>query len=150
MALELLDGTIDPATPKRRKGKYAFFDRLQFRDRSGNTRNLGKICVAGPVADAVTKGGTGRFYLSSGGGQTGIHGIRLDDGTSAYAHYNNLELIVMIGTLAGLACLVLRLFGAAAPVTPIIIGIVLAGFWIFLRSVRLAGKRQYDSDGGTA
>lgn len=146
MALELLDGTIDPATPKRRKGKYAFFDRLQFRDRSGNTRNLGKICVAGPVADAVTKGGTGRFYLSSGGGQTGIHGIRLDDGTSAYAHYNNMEWVILFGALAGLGCLLILLAGGDPPVTPIVLGVVLGGFYIFLRSVRVAGRRQYDAD----
>jgi hypothetical protein len=150
MAVETLDGTIEPAAPRRRKGKYAFFDTLQFRDRSGIAQSLSKICAAGPVADAVTKGASGRFYLSSGGGQTGIHGVRLDDGTNAYAHYNNMEWVVLIGAIAGLAWLVIGAAGGQMMITPVIIGLVLAGFYVFLRGVRVAGKRQFEADAARA
>jgi len=146
MAMEILDGTIDPATPIRSKGRFAIFDPVNFRDRSGAARGLHKICAKGDVADVLRKGGTGRFYLSSGGGQAGIHGVRLDDGTSAYAHYNNMEWVILFGALAGLGCLLILLAGGDPPVTPIVLGVALGGFYIFLRSVRVAGRRQYDAD----
>jgi hypothetical protein len=146
MAMEILDGSIDPAEPVRSKGKYAMFDTLRFRDRSGAERSLKKVCCGGDVTAAVRKGGSGRYYLSSGGGQTGIHGVRHDDGTSAYAHYNNMEFIVLLGIAAGLAMLVIGLVGGEMMITPVVIGVLLFGVYFYLRSVRVAAKRQYDGD----
>ena len=146
MAVEILDGSIEPAEPVRKKGTYVMFDRLRFRDRNGGERELKKICCGGDVGDAVRKGGPGRFYLSSGGGQTGIHGVRMDDGTEAYAHYNNMEWIILAGIALGAGLLVARLMGMDVMITPIVIAFVLVGFYIFLRGIRVAGKRQYDED----
>lgn len=146
MATELLDGTISPAQPVRTKGKYVMFDRLSFRDRDGGERSLKNVCCAGDVADAVRKGGTGRFYLSSGGGQTGIHGVRLDDGTKAYAHYNNMEVVVLIGIAAGAAILIYGLITGEIMMLPVIIGVLLVGAYVFMRSIRVAGRKQYDAD----
>ena len=148
MALEILDGTIEPAEPVRSKGRYAMFDTLRFRGRDGSERSLAKICCGGEVTAAVRRGGAGRYYLSSGGGQTGIHGVRLDDGTRAYAHYNNMELIVLIGIAAGLILLVIGLATGDMMILPVVIGALLVVAWFFLRSIRTAGKRQYDADGG--
>ena len=91
MAVDILDGSIEPAEPARTKGKWVMFDTLRFRGRNSGERELKKICCAGDVAHAVRKGGAGRYYLSSGGGQTGIHGGRMDVGTQASAHENNME-----------------------------------------------------------
>ena len=146
MAVEILDGSIEPAEPVRKKGTYVMFDRLRFRDRTGGARELKKLCGGGDVGDAVRKGGPGRFYLSSGGGQTGIHGVRMDDGTEAYAHYNNMEWIILAGIALGAGLLVARLMGMDVMITPIVIAFVLVGFYIFLRGIRVAGKRQYDED----
>lgn len=146
MAVEILDGTIDPAEPVRSKGKYVMFDTLRFRGRDGAERSLGKVCCAGDVAQAVRKGGAGRYYVSSGGGQTGIHGVRMDDGTQAYAHYNNMELVVLIGIAAGLALLVGGILTGDIMIIPVVIGFLLVGAYVFLRSIRVAGKRQFDSD----
>jgi hypothetical protein len=146
MAVEILDGTIEPATPTSTKGKFAVFAPLRFRDRKGAQRTLDKVCTNGAVTDAVRKGGTGRFYLSSGGGQTGIHGVRLDDGTQAYAHYNNMEFIVLIGVAAGVGAFLIAIFSGEVMITPMVLGVALAGAYVFLRSIRMAGKRQYDSD----
>ena len=146
MAVEILDGSIEPAEPVRKKGTYVMFDRLRFRDRNGGERELKKICCGGDGGAAVRTGGPGRFYLSSGGGQTGIHGVRMDDGTEAYAHYNNMEWIILAGIALGAGLLVARLMGMDVMITPIVIAFVLVGFSIFLRGIRVAGKRQYDED----
>ena len=146
MAVEILDGTIEPAEPVRSKAKYGMFSTLRFRARNGAERMLSKVCTGGEITALVRKGGTGRFYLSSGGGQTGIHGVRLDDGTSAYAHYNNMELVVMIGIVAGAAILVIGIVKGDILSLPVVIGVLLLGAYVFLRGIREAGKRQYDSD----
>ena len=105
------------------------------------------MCTAGAVTDLVRKGGTGRFYLSSGGGQTGIHGVRLDNGTQAYAHYNNMEIIVLIGIAAGLGTAVIGIVtGEWFWALPSLIGVLLVGGYIFLRGVRIAGRRQFEND----
>ena len=148
MAVEILDGSIEPAQPARTKGKWVMFDTLRFRGRNSGERELKKICCAGDVADAVRKGGAGRYYLSSGGGQTGIHGVRMDDGTQAYAHYNNMEKIVLIGAIAGMFMLGVGIVTGKWMITPVVLGFLLIGAYVFLRSIRIAGQRQYDSDAG--
>ncbi len=146
MAVEILDGTVEPATPSRNKRGYVMFDSLRFRDRKGGERELKKVCCAGDVGTAVGKGGAGRFYLSSGGGQTGIHGVRMDDGTKAYAHYTNMEMITLIGIAAGLAALIFSLANGEIMWIPLLVTPFLIGVYFFLRSVRLSGKQQYDAD----
>ena len=147
MALEILDGTIAAAEPARASGGYTIFDTLRFRDRSGAERSFKTVCAAGAVTDLLRKGGTGRFYLSSGGGQTGIHGVRLDNGTQAYAHYNNVEFIVLIGITAGLGTAVIGIVtGEWIWALPSLIGVLLVGAYVFLRGIRIAGRRQYEND----
>ena len=147
MALEILDGTIDAAAPMRASGGYAIFDTLHFRDRNGAERSFKTVCTAGPVTELLRNGGTGRFYVSSGGGQTGIHGVRLDNGTQVYAHYNNMEFITLIGMAAGLGTAVIGVAtGEWLWALPSMIGVLLIGAYLFLRGVRIAGKQQYESD----
>ena len=146
MATEILDGTIEPAEPVRTKRRYLMFDTLRFRDRKGGERELKKICCGGDVGDAVRKGGSGRFYVSSGGGQTGIHGVRMDDGTKAYAHYNNMEPIILLGIAAGVIALVVGIVSGEMMLTPVVIGFLLIGAYFFLRGIRLAGRRQFEAD----
>ena len=146
MAMEILDGSIDPVQPVRAKGKFAMFKTLHFRDRNGASREIANVCTGDAVTDAIRKGGSGKFYLSSGGGQTGIHGVRLDDGTKAYAHYNNMEFIVLLGIGAGIAAFVFSTATGSMMITPLVIAVLLVAAYVFLRSVRLAGKRQYEAD----
>lgn len=146
MTVEILDGTIDAATPISTKGNFAVFAPLRFRDRNGSERILPKVCSNGAVTEILRKGGTGRFYLSSGGGQTGIHGVRLDGGKEAYAHYNNMELVVLIGIAGGIGGLIIWLVSGEMMLTPVVIGALLVGVYFFLRSIRIAGKRQFEAD----
>ena len=147
MALEILDGTIEAAAPMRTNGGFAIFDTVRFRDRKGVERSLKTICTAGEITEILRKGGTGRFYLSSGGGQTGIHGVRLDNGVQAYAHYNNMEMIVLIGIAGGMVTALIAIAsGEWFYALPSLVGVLLIGAYVFLRGVRVAGKQQYDND----
>ena len=146
MAVEILDGTIEPVEPVRSKRKYLMFDTLRFRGRDGSERQLKKICCGGEVGAAVRRGGSGRFYMSSGGGQTGIHGVRMDDGTKAYAHYNNMELVTLIGIAAGMILLVVGIVTGEMMIIPVVIGFLLIGAYFYLRGIRVAGQKQFDAD----
>ena len=147
MAVELIEGRVDAAQPRRQKGKYGYFDTLTFHDSSGAERRMAKVCAAGEVLEVLKRGGGGRFYLSSFGGQTGVHGVRMDDGTAAYSHYNNMEMIVLIGVAAGAVMAAIGLAGASGfMITPVIIGAALAVAYVFMRKSRMDGRRQYEAD----
>ena len=148
MVTEILEGTMDAGTPRRNKRGYMLFDELRFRDAAGQERRLSKICAGGDVATALTRGGEGQFYLTRWGGQSGIHGVRLKDGTQAQAHYNNMELILWIGAGAGAIMLVVWLLGLEGRmITPVIIGGILAVALVFFRKHKQSAKDDFDRDG---
>ena len=147
MAVEIIEGESVAAEPMRVKRGYALYDTLTIRDSSGKERVFKKVAAGRDVDAALRKGGKGRFYVSNFGGASGIHGVRMADGTAAYGHYNNLEMIVLLGIAAGAAMLVLGLLGIADfMITPVIIGAALLVGFFFIRHHRLEGKRQYDAD----
>jgi hypothetical protein len=151
MAVSVIDGTIEAASKHSSKRKYALFNSIDIRGRDGARHKLEKVLAAGQVAAALTQGASGRFYVNQGLGQKGIHGARLDDGRAFYDHFNNIELIFMIGALAGLFMLVILLAGASgAMITPVILGAFLAVGWFLSRKMRLEGRQQYDADAARA
>ena len=146
MAVEVVEGSVEPTEPSRTKRKYALFDRVVIRQAGGEERVLARVSAAGGVADAIRRGGAGRFFLSDFGGQNGIHGVRLNDGTNAYAHYNNIELIILIGVAAGLFFVLVGLSGADGfMITPVIVGAVMAVFYFFVRAHRVAGRTSFEN-----
>jgi hypothetical protein len=150
MTIEVIEGRVEQADQARSKGKYAIFSTVRIRQDDGTERTLSKVCAAGEVARALKPGASGRFYLTSFGGQTGIHGVRLADGVSAYSHYNNIELIMLIGIAAGIGVLVIGILSKSNVVTlPVLIGAGLVVGYVFARKARLAGRRQFD-DGASA
>lgn len=145
MAVEIVSGRIAPTEPSRVKRGYALYDRLVI-ETGGGRRELAKVSASGAVKDIIARGGSGRFYLSKHGGMLGIHGARLDDGTVAYAHFNNLELIFLIGMAAGAFMLVVWLMGMEGRmITPVIVGGLLAVGYFVIRSGRLKAKAEFDA-----
>ena len=145
MSNEIVTGTVKPVEPRREKRGYCYFDQVVIEQDGGKQRVLNKVSVGGEVAKAVRRGGKGRFYVSTYGGQTGIHGVRLDDGTEAYAHYNNVELVLLIGIAAGAFMLGVGLAGLDGfMITPVIIGAALLVLYFYVRSKRIAAKKQFD------
>ena len=146
MPNEIVSGTSKPVEPMRDKRGYCLFDQVVIDQTDGGQRVLTKASAAGDVAAAIRRGGKGRYYLSTYGGQTGIHGVRLDDGTAAYAHYNNLETIVLVGVGAGLVMLAIGLSGIGGfMITPVVIGAALLVMYFYLRSNRLSAKKHFDA-----
>jgi hypothetical protein len=151
MTFEVIQGRVEQADQSRSKGKYVMYATVRIRQDDGAERTLSKVCAAGDVAKALKPGASGRFYVTSFGGQTGIHGVRLADGASAYNHYNNIELIMLLGIAAGLSMLVIGIVSRSSVATlPVLIGAALLVGYVFARKSRLAGRRQYDEGASAA
>lgn len=145
MAVEIVRGRIAPTEPTRVKRGYAYYDRLAI-ETDGGKRELAKVSAAGAVRDIIARGGSGRFYLSKHAGMLGIHGARLDDGTTAYAHFNNFEIVFLLGMGVGLFALVMRLMGfEEMMITPIVVGGILAVAYFMVRAGRLKAKAEFDA-----
>jgi hypothetical protein len=151
MTVSVIDGSIESAISRNLKSKYPLFDSVIFRDRNGASKTVEKVSAASNVAAVLTPGASGRFYLTEALGQKGIHAVRLDDGRALHGFYNNMELILAIGALAGAFMLAVGIAGASGfMITPVILGIFLAIGWFMFRSVRLEGQRQFDADASRA
>ena len=147
MSNEIVTGTVRPVEPRRSKRGYCMFDTVVIEEASGKQRVIKKACAGGEVAAAIRRGGTGKFYISSYGGQTGINGVRLDDGTKAYAHYNNIEIMLIVGIVIGLFFIVVGLAGIEGfMITPVVIGAVFVVMYFYMRSNRLSAQRLFDED----
>jgi hypothetical protein len=147
MSNEVVTGTVRAVEPRRSKRGYCMFDQVVIEEAGDKQRVIKKACAAGDVAAAIRRGGTGKFYVSSYGGQTGINGVRLDDGTKAYAHYNNVEVMLIIGIVIGALFAVVGVAGIEGfMITPVVIGVVFVGMYFYMRSNRLAAQKLYDED----
>jgi len=147
MATEVIEGSIAPSEPVRSKRGYCVFDPLVITDKSGKARELKKVSAGGAVAEAIRRGAKGKFYLGRNGGMPGIHGIRLDGGTSLYSRYNNLETMLMLGVAAGLFMLVIGLLDIDGfMITPVVIGAALLVFLLIVRSGRIADQKAFEQD----
>ena len=148
MSTEIITGRIAPTEPIREKRGYCLFDPLVITGTDGKARELRKVSAGGEVANIIRRGGEGRFYLGKNAGMAGIHGVRLNDGTAAYSKYHNMELIFIIGAVAGLAMLGIRMIDPAGfMITPVIIGAVLLVGLFIIRSGRTADRQAYERDG---
>lgn len=147
MANEIVTGKVQPVEPRRSRRGYCMFDKVVIEEASGQQRVINKACAAGEVAAAIRRGGKGKFYVSSYGGQTGINGVRLDDGTKAYAHYNNIETMLIVGMVIGALFLVIGLAGIEGfMITPVVIGAIFVVMYLYMRSNRLSAQKLYEDD----
>lgn len=147
MSNEIVTGTVRPVEPRRNKRGYCMFDQVVIEELGGKERVINKACAGGEVATAIRRGGTGKFYVSSYGGQTGINGVRLADGTKAYAHYNNVEVMLIVGIVIGAFFVVVGLAGIDGfMITPVVIGVAFLGMYLYMRSNRLSAQKLYDED----
>lgn len=147
MAIEVVEGVLEPAEPSGGKRKYARYDSVKILEASGRTRSLGKVAAGGQVIEQIRRGGQGRWFVASSGGATAIVGVRRADGTSVYAHYMSMEPIVLVVGLLGVLGGVVKFgFGVADfPVTPVVLGpLLLLGWWWF-RSQRLEQQHFFEA-----
>ena len=136
---------VHATAPRRVKWGHGYFPLVVIHTASG-PREFAKIGAGGKVREVIERGGEGTFYLSKHGGTLGVHGVKLADGTKHYSHFNNLELIFLIGAGAGALALAARLAGIDEfSITPIVIGTILGACYLIIRNGRLQAKRAFDA-----
>lgn len=148
MAVEVIDGTVEPSEPVGRKFKYGRFEQWRLTTASGETRIFRRIAAAEPVMGEAAQGGAGRFYIVKAEGAYGLVGLRRPDGREFYAHYSNVEVMVLVVGLLGTACAIGR-FGlgiADLPLLASVLGPLLLLGWLYLRGQRRAGLRRFEAD----
>lgn len=143
--VEAVQGRVEATVPKRVKRGYGYYPTLTIHTPSG-PREFAKVGAAGKVREVIERGGEGTFYLSKHGGVLGVHGVKLADGSKYYAHFNNTELIFIIGMAAGAITAVLHLIGLeGAPITPLVVGAIFVVVWLVIRNGRLQTKKAFDA-----
>ena len=146
MSLEMVEGKIEPTQPRRVSRGFALFDKVVVHLKGGGERVLEKVSAAGRIREIVEHGGTGKFYISKHGGMLGIHGVRMADGTAVYTHFNNYELILWLGAGAGALVLLMALAGLRdVPITPLVIGGIMAAALVVVRAGRAKARAQYEA-----
>ena len=83
MATSTIDGTVEEAVIKRRRGQASVYERIKFRLDDGSTRTWANAVVTNNVADLLSPGTRGRFYLFTAIDHRGISGVRTESGAEA-------------------------------------------------------------------
>jgi hypothetical protein len=147
MAIEVIDGTIESAIPKRSTGKSVLYDHITIRTTEGSERRLEKVAVSPEVAAALQPGVDGRFYGYKAIDHRGLFGMRTRDGRSAFAIPTGNEQIMMMMTFAGLgAFIVFALLGKPVALLALALGALGAFAYFKYRSTRIEGRARFDAD----
>lgn len=147
MPVWTIDGEVTAAEVRNRKGKYVVLKHLRVRGPDGTEHEIKNACAAGEVAEALTPGTRGRFYISKALDQTGVHAMRLENGKTAHVWPNNIELMSFIMLGAGAFLLVVALLGYRGLGLIGLVGLPLGAiFYVFVRKARLEGQKQYEED----
>ena len=142
-----IDGEVTAVELRNRKGKHVVLRRLQIRGHDGTEHDLKTICAAGEVAEALTPGTRGRFYISKSLDTTGVHAMRLENGQTAHVWPHNIELMSFIMLGAGAILLVAALLGYRGLGLIGLVGLPLGAiFYTFVRKARREGQKQYEED----
>ena len=143
MGTEIIHGRVEPTEPDRTKWGYGYYRTMRIHEVSGKPRDLHKVSAGGAVREAIARGAEGSFHLSSHAGMRGIHGVKLADGTRHYAHFNNLEKMMMALAVIAVVLLVLFLRGMEVPLLAVIVGLIFAAYLPFARRGRLEAEREF-------
>ena len=147
MPVWTIDGEVIAVELRNRKGKFVVLRSLRLRGHDGTEHDLKTICAAGEVAEALTPGSRGRFYISKALDQTGVHAVRLEGGKSAHVWHNNMELMGMITLGAGLIMTAIVLSGYRGLAMFGVLGLPLGAIMLFyMRKARLEGLKQFEED----
>lgn len=148
MAVEIVEGTLEPGQPKRNKRGYGLFPELTIRTAGGQARTFTKVVSGEPVTSQIIAGGDGRFYLTRFGGGIGLIGVRRPDNSNYYSHYTNMiPVVLVVGALGALMGVAKFGFGVAnLPLTPAVVGplLMIAGF--YFSSQKNAARRAFEAD----
>jgi hypothetical protein len=147
MAIERVTGTLDPVQPNFNRKGYARFNLLRIVEPDGKAREFRNVATGGQVSNEIIAGGQGTYYFTTAEGALGLFGVRRPDGAANYAHFSNVEIVVLVGgllgTLAGIARFV---FGFGIPALGYILGPPLLAAWFYLNLKKQAARRAFEAD----
>ena len=147
MTTSIIDGRVESAELRRARGGLSVFRTIVFQPDSGPTRTIRNAVVKQNVADELTPGARGRFYLYTAFDQKGVHGVRTPDGRATYGFATNNQKLFLISAIIALLWMVLRFaVDGDVPVLGILLFILgIVGFIFMGRGDREA-RTQFDGD----
>lgn len=147
----MIDGIVEEAVLKRARGGLAVFDSIRFRLDDGSSRTIKKAVVKQVVADALTPGSRGRFYLYSAFDLKGVHGVRRSDGTAIYGFPSNNAKVFLILGIVNLAWIALRLStDGKIPMLGIALLILALVGYVLMNKGHREAKQQFEGDSAHA
>ncbi len=147
MGVSIVDGTIEEAVLKKARSNLRIYQYIKFRQQDGETMTVMKPIVDASVAELLTPGTSGRFYLFTQIDHRGIHGVRTNDGREVGKFPKNNETGMIVVGVMGLVMLAVSF--AIDRINGWGFICVLLGFpgYILYRSTRSIGERQFAEDG---
>ncbi len=149
MTTSIIDGRVETAELRRARGGLSVFRTITFQPDSGPTRTIRNAVVKQNVADELTPGAQGRFYLYNAFDQKGVHGIRTRDGRATYGFAtNNQKLFLLTGVLS-VVWMALRVATEGdVPLLAILLLVLGVVGYIFMGKGEREARTQFDGDGG--
>jgi hypothetical protein len=151
MATSIVDGTVAEATVKRVRGGFSVFSTLRFDLDDGTARTVKNAVATQAVAETLTPGNRGRFYLFTAMDIKGVHGARLADGRSVYGFpANNEKLFLVIGVISIVLIAAMLIIAGNLSLLPVLALILAVIGYIFMSKGKREAKAQFDGDVGDA
>lgn len=147
MGTSIVDGTVEEAVIKRKRGRITILSPLTFRLEGGGTRTIKTAVASGEVADHLTPGKSGRFYLFTALDVKGVHGARTEAGSAFDFPAKNNEMIFIFVIVINILWIALRLaIDGGLPLFGVAM-LLLGGVGLyFTRKSRMEAKAQFDAD----
>lgn len=149
MSTSMIDGSVADLEPGRSRGGITVFKSIRFQLDDGSSRTVTKAVVKQDVADELTPGAKGRFYLFNAFDIRGIHGVRTADGRAVYAFPgNNQKLFLILGAI-NLAWIAFKVsVDGEIPLLGVGLLILAAVGWYFMGKGAKEASQQFDQDAG--
>ncbi len=148
MTTSIIDGRVESAELRRARGGLSVFRAITFQPDSGPTRTLRNAVVKQNVADELTPGTRGRFYIYTAFDQKGVHGVRTPDGRATYGFATNNQKLFLLTGVISVVWMTLRIaVDGYVPVLGILLLILGVVGYIFMGKGEREAKAQFDGDG---
>ena len=151
MSTSMIDGTVEEAVAGRGTAKFTVFKSIRFQRTDGSSETVTKAVVRKEVADELTPGATGRFYLFKAFDLRGVHGVRTPDGREVYAFPGSNQKIFLVVGIINLLWIVLMLATrGGVPLLGVALLILAVVGWYYMGKGATEAKAQFDGDAGHA
>ncbi len=149
MAASKIDGTVEEAVLRRRRPKISVYDRILFRLDDGTTKTWTKAVVMNNVAELLTPGTRGRFYVFSAIDHRGISGVRTDDGREvlSLSRINEYAGLGVFISMTLLCTLQISLMDGVS-IWALVLAVLGLPLFLLYRQTRLDAEKAFNADAG--